>query len=124
MIMPFCADGVTDMFEPSPWNVTAYLTDCQQQWGVHGDPEWVMTQYGGRNIKAASNIIFRLVKSSKIQWLFWIAIIETKLKVVVFYEQDSNTGQFTIIEINSKLEVFVQISKTDVGFGNDRGRFC
>ena len=27
-----------------------------------------------------------------------------------------------IIEINNELEVFVQISKTDVGFGNDRGR--
>ena len=27
-----------------------------------------------------------------------------------------------VIEINNELEVFVQISKTDVGFGNDRGR--
>ena len=27
-----------------------------------------------------------------------------------------------IIEINNELEVFVQISKTDVGFGNNRGR--
>ena len=26
------------------------------------------------------------------------------------------------IEINNELEVFVQISKTDVGFGNNRGR--
>ena len=27
-----------------------------------------------------------------------------------------------IIEINNDLEVFLQISKTDVGFGNNRGR--
>ena len=27
-----------------------------------------------------------------------------------------------VIEINNELEVFVQISKTDVGFGNNRGR--
>ena len=34
------------------------------------------------------------------------------------------TKQFRamIIEINNELEVFVQISKTDVGFGNNRGR--
>ena len=28
----------------------------------------------------------------------------------------------SIIEINNKLEVFVQILKTDVGFGNDQDR--
>ena len=30
--------------------------------------------------------------------------------------------EVVIIEINNELEVFVQISKTDVGFGNNRGR--
>ena len=30
--------------------------------------------------------------------------------------------ELCIIEINNELEVFVQISKTDVGFGNNRGR--
>ncbi len=64
--MPMCADGKSDMFEPSPWNLTQFARSCMKQWGVNPRPNWVLTEYGGRNISAASNIIFRCsVKGSR-----------------------------------------------------------
>ncbi|KAL5012801.1 hypothetical protein ScPMuIL_011352 [Solemya velum] len=58
MVMPFCTNGVTDMFPPSPWNFTAYSDMCYQQWKVRPSEDWVMTYYWGQNITDASNIIF------------------------------------------------------------------
>ena len=65
MVMPMCADGIHDMFEPTPWNVTEYSAGCMKRWGVKPDLDWIITHYGDRHIKAASNIVFRLVESSK-----------------------------------------------------------
>ena len=59
MVMPSCSDGVKDMFEPSPWDYPAYAKGCEKQWAVAPRPMWVITEYGGKNITAASNIIFR-----------------------------------------------------------------
>ena len=42
----------------------------------------------------------------------WSAVFRVFLPVVIIIE----------IKFNNELEVFVQISKTDVRFGNDRGR--
>ncbi|XP_073517804.1 lysosomal Pro-X carboxypeptidase [Phyllobates terribilis] len=58
MVMPFCSDGVTDMFEPQTWNFEAFSEECYKQWGIKPRPEWITSMYGGKNISAASNIIF------------------------------------------------------------------
>jgi lysosomal Pro-X carboxypeptidase len=63
MVMPMSADGVNDMFPPSPWNLTSYAQGCETQqpgqlWTATPRPTWVETYYGGRAILPASNIIF------------------------------------------------------------------
>lgn len=59
--MPFCYDGKKDFFEPMPWNFTAYSNMCYQKWRVMPRPFMTKNEYGGENILAASNIIFRYI---------------------------------------------------------------
>ncbi|XP_038055559.1 lysosomal Pro-X carboxypeptidase-like [Patiria miniata] len=58
MVMPSCMDGKQDMFEPSPWVYEAYVKECQADWNVTPRPDWPIVQYWGKNISAASNIVF------------------------------------------------------------------
>ncbi|KAJ1119954.1 hypothetical protein NDU88_008137 [Pleurodeles waltl] len=58
MVMPFCADGVNDMFEPQPWDFKSYAEDCFKQWGVTPRLTWITSEYGGKNICSHSNIVF------------------------------------------------------------------
>ncbi|VFV21189.1 lysosomal pro-x [Lynx pardinus] len=58
MVMPFCTNGIDDMFEPRSWNFREYSDDCFKQWGVRPRPAWITTVYGGRNISSHSNIVF------------------------------------------------------------------
>lgn len=58
MVMPFCYDGINDMFEPAKWDLVQFTKDCQKDWGVTPRPNMADLMYGGRNIKAASNIVF------------------------------------------------------------------
>lgn len=58
MVMPMCPDGVNDMFEPEPWNLTLYSIGCQEVWKVTPRPFMAPIEYGGRNITASSNIVF------------------------------------------------------------------
>ncbi|KAF7476145.1 lysosomal Pro-X carboxypeptidase isoform X2 [Marmota monax] len=58
MVMPFCTSGIDDMFEPHQWNLKKYSDECFKQWGVRPRPSWIITMYGGENIKSHSNIIF------------------------------------------------------------------
>ncbi|GAB1292333.1 Lysosomal Pro-X carboxypeptidase [Apodemus speciosus] len=60
MVMPFCANGVDDMFEPFLWDLETYSNDCFNQWGVKPRPYWMTTMYGGKDISSHSNIIFRV----------------------------------------------------------------
>ena len=60
MVMPTCSNGVDDMFEPDPWNFTTFAAECYKRWKVVPRPRWIVEEYGGKNISAASNIIFRL----------------------------------------------------------------
>ena len=60
MVMPQCSDGVGDMFEFHPWNLTDVAAECRRKWNVDPRPRWIVEQFGGKNISAASNIIFRL----------------------------------------------------------------
>lgn len=59
MVQPMCQTGTTDMFEPQPWNFTAFSESCYEQWNVKPDPTTSYIMYGGKNITASSNIIFR-----------------------------------------------------------------
>lgn len=65
--MPSCSNGVTDMFEASPWDFDDFRRGCQARWGVTPRPNWILEQFGGRNITAASNIIFRFTEL--IHWI-------------------------------------------------------
>lgn len=58
MVMPMCNNG-TDMFDPSPWDFPAWSDYCFQTYQVRPRLDWATTVYGGTNIGAASNIIFR-----------------------------------------------------------------
>ena len=72
MVMPVCSDGVNDMFESKPWNLTQIIADCHKRWNVSPRPHWIVEQYGGRNISAASNIIFRLDDRSVLIFLLFL----------------------------------------------------
>lgn len=56
--MPICADGVTDMFEKMDFNLTAISQRCLTQYNVAPDPRLAVREWGGKDLSAASNIIF------------------------------------------------------------------
>ncbi|XP_078401819.1 lysosomal Pro-X carboxypeptidase-like isoform X1 [Cetorhinus maximus] len=58
MVMPFCSDGVNDMFEPVPWDLQLFSDTCKKDWGLRPRPDWITTLYGGKNISSHSNIVF------------------------------------------------------------------
>lgn len=49
------------MFEKSAWDFKEYTNGCLKNWKVKPDINWIETQYWGKNLSAASNIIFRSV---------------------------------------------------------------
>lgn len=59
MVMPMCSDGINDMFEAIPWNYTAYTENCLKQFGLRPRLDMAKIVYGGRSIRASSNIVFR-----------------------------------------------------------------
>lgn len=58
MVMPICSDGVNDMFDPEPFNLTSFVVDCKKRWGVRTQVNKIRTLYGDKNLASASNIIF------------------------------------------------------------------
>lgn len=58
MVLPVCSNGVTDMYEKSPWNFTQYSLDCNKKYGIYSEEEKALVLFGGDHIKSASNIIF------------------------------------------------------------------
>ncbi|XP_041975547.1 lysosomal Pro-X carboxypeptidase [Aricia agestis] len=58
MVMPMCSTGREDMFEPHAWNYTEFAADCHRKYNVWPRPDSARIQYGGDNLKAASNIVF------------------------------------------------------------------
>ncbi|XP_008842416.1 lysosomal Pro-X carboxypeptidase isoform X2 [Nannospalax galili] len=58
MVMPFCTNGIDDMFEPFHWDLKIFSDNCFNQWGVKPRPFWITTLYGGKNISSHSNIVF------------------------------------------------------------------
>ena len=59
MVMPMCFDGVNDMVEKAPWNETEYNEACLAKWKVNPRTKMADIMYGAKNIRSASNIIFR-----------------------------------------------------------------
>lgn len=58
MVMPMCSNN-DDMFENENWNFTKYTEQCNKKWGVRvSRPDLAILEYGGRNLKTASNIVF------------------------------------------------------------------
>ncbi|XP_075858470.1 lysosomal Pro-X carboxypeptidase isoform X2 [Microcebus murinus] len=58
MVMPFCTNGIDDMFEPRLWDLKEFSDDCFNHWGVRPRPSWISTLYGGKNISSHTNIVF------------------------------------------------------------------
>jgi lysosomal Pro-X carboxypeptidase len=58
MFMPMAKNGTTDMFWAEPWDADAASAACRSQWGVEPRRLWPSSEWGGRSIKAASNIVF------------------------------------------------------------------
>ncbi|RYR11630.1 hypothetical protein Ahy_B04g069135 [Arachis hypogaea] len=63
IIVPISIDEDASMFQPRPFNMENYLDSCEQQYSVIPLPHWIITYYGGQDIKLvfkrfASNIIF------------------------------------------------------------------
>lgn len=58
MVMPMCADGKQDIFEPAAWNFTQYSEQCYKQWKTMPRENWIVTEYWGKSLSTASNIIF------------------------------------------------------------------
>lgn len=57
--MPMCSDGVSDMFEPAEWNFTEYAKGCYDDYKVTSKERYVEKEYGGKDLRYTSNIIFR-----------------------------------------------------------------
>jgi lysosomal Pro-X carboxypeptidase len=58
MVMPICADGVNDMFDPQPFDLDNFVKGCKSRWGVVTQVNKVRTLYGDKNLQSTSNIIF------------------------------------------------------------------
>lgn len=58
MVMPFCFDGVADMFEKSLWNFTQVKANCEAKWKVSPNPKMADINYGSKKLDGASNIVF------------------------------------------------------------------
>lgn len=59
MVMPMCSNGIDDIFEKNPWNFNEFAENCLKTYGVRSAIDIIEKTYGGKNLKAASNIIFR-----------------------------------------------------------------
>lgn len=60
MVMPMCANGTTDMFEPAAWDFKSYSDQCFSMFGERPDQQSVPREYGGPDFarRFASNIVF------------------------------------------------------------------
>uniref|UniRef100_T1JCH1 Lysosomal Pro-X carboxypeptidase n=1 Tax=Strigamia maritima TaxID=126957 RepID=T1JCH1_STRMM len=58
MVMPMCADGINDMYEPYKWDFKAYSENCLQDYNIIPREMMAPLMYGGKHIKFASNIVF------------------------------------------------------------------
>ncbi|KAK7097322.1 lysosomal Pro-X carboxypeptidase-like isoform X1 [Littorina saxatilis] len=57
MVMPMCSNN-TNMFYNIDWDFSSYAATCKYEHGVMPRENWISLNYWGKDIKAASNIIF------------------------------------------------------------------
>ncbi|XP_023020950.2 lysosomal Pro-X carboxypeptidase [Leptinotarsa decemlineata] len=58
LVMPICSTN-KDMFETQPWDEKKYSEECSKKYGVSNSrPDWIVSEYGGKNLKYFSNIVF------------------------------------------------------------------
>jgi len=58
MVMPICADGEHDMFEAQRWDLSEFSRGCLARWRTRPEPYKMQHVYGGRELGAATNIVF------------------------------------------------------------------
>ncbi|KAH8317821.1 hypothetical protein KR074_011168, partial [Drosophila pseudoananassae] len=58
MVMPICSNGTETMFRPSTWNFNEFSEKCYKDYRLTPKPYDIILRYGGKNIEAATNIIF------------------------------------------------------------------
>jgi hypothetical protein len=60
MVMPIGQNNIDDIFYSSPWNLTAFIQNCQQKYFLTPRPFWTITEFGGHDLamSGAANIIF------------------------------------------------------------------
>jgi len=64
MVMPMATNGISDMFNPAPWDEKGWVQFCQQKYNVTPRADWVIDYYGGEvlpnggNNVVGSNILF------------------------------------------------------------------
>lgn len=63
MIMPMSSNSSNSMFQPYDWDLEGNIQYCMKTYGVRPRPNWITTNYGGKDIKAVlkdfgSNIVF------------------------------------------------------------------
>lgn len=58
MVMPFCANSSDTMYRTTTWDLKAFSEKCYKRFHLIPKPYDIELRYGGKNIHAASNIIF------------------------------------------------------------------
>lgn len=48
MVMPIGIRNNDTMFPPSPFNLTGFIKECKDYFGVKPRPHWITTYYGGQ----------------------------------------------------------------------------
>lgn len=56
--MPICSNGVDDFFEPEAFNLTDIKDECRRKYNVEVDEFKVRMEYGLRDLRAATNVVF------------------------------------------------------------------
>jgi lysosomal Pro-X carboxypeptidase len=56
--MPMAKSGKEDIYWNEPWNETAARLVCKGTWGMDVRPLWGTIQWGGRDLRTLTNVVF------------------------------------------------------------------
>lgn len=57
-VMPICSNGIDDFFEPQQFDLEKIKYDCKKKYDVQLDPNKVRMEYGLKDLRGATNVIF------------------------------------------------------------------